>query len=67
MPAHTIEFNVPDMTCGHCVSAVTKAIKAEDPHATVAVSLADKRVTVETTEAREVLVASLTEAGYTPA
>jgi copper chaperone len=35
------QFNVPDMTCGHCASAITKAVKAEDPNAEVEISLAE--------------------------
>ena len=64
MPNQFIEFNVPDMTCGHCASAVTKAIKAEDPEAKVTVLLAEKRVTVETMEQRADIAACLSDAGY---
>ena len=65
MAQNTFEFNVPDMTCGHCVSAVTKAIKAEDPDAKVTITLADKRFIVESTASREEIAASVLEAGYT--
>ena len=27
------EFNIPDMSCGHCVGTVTQAIKSVDPAA----------------------------------
>jgi copper chaperone len=64
MSKQTLELNVPDMSCGHCVGAVTKAIHELDPDAKVSVSLADKHVTVETTGSREAIVASLAEAGY---
>ncbi len=40
-------FKVTGMTCGHCVRAVTEAVQALDPAATVAVDLAAGRVTVE--------------------
>jgi len=66
MDSNTFELVVPDMTCGHCVAAVTKAIKAQDADATVNISLADKRVTVETTEPREAIAATLSDAGYPP-
>lgn len=59
-----LELTVPDMSCGHCVGAVTKAIQAQDPAAKVDISLADKRVTVETQKSREVIAACLAEAGY---
>jgi copper chaperone len=67
MSQNTHEFNVPDMTCGHCVSAITKAIKAQDSDAKVAVTLAEKRVVVETSDSREEIAACLSEAGYTAA
>ena len=35
-----IELRVEGMTCGHCVSAVTRAVKALDPEAHVQVDLA---------------------------
>ncbi len=66
MESQTLELIVPDMTCGHCVAAVTKALKEQDADATVSISLADKCVTVETTEPREAIAACLTEAGYPP-
>lgn len=61
-----LEFNVQDMTCGHCVSVVTKAIKQADPNAKVAIDLPTHKVQVETTEDRETVAAALTEAGYPP-
>jgi copper chaperone len=59
-----LELNVQNMTCGHCVSAVTKALKAVDPQATVDVDLAAKRVRVESRQAPEVLAKALNDAGY---
>ena len=35
-------FSVEGMTCGHCVKAVTQAIKSQDPAAEVTVDLAAK-------------------------
>lgn len=61
-----IEIKVPDMTCGHCVSAVTKAVKALDPAATVDISLADHRVRVESRSAKDQILRVIAEAGYTP-
>ena len=42
-----ITFEVNDMTCGHCVSNITKALKATDKDAKVAIDLASHRVQVE--------------------
>jgi copper chaperone len=62
-----IQFNIQSMSCGHCVKAVTEAVKSVDPQAQVDVDLAAKRVAVESQAAREKLVEALVEAGYTPA
>jgi copper chaperone len=62
-----LSFEIPNMTCGHCVRAVTEAVKAADPAARVECDLPTHRVQVETTAAREALVAQLSEAGYVPA
>lgn len=59
-----IEFEVKDMSCGHCVSAVTKAVKLVDPAADVQVDLASKKVSVESSMERSKFAEALTEAGY---
>ena len=43
------QFNVPDMTCGHCASTITKAVKSEDPDAKVEISLSNHLVKVALT------------------
>lgn len=62
-----ISFEVNDMTCGHCVSTITKAVKAEDKDAKVHVDLATHRVVIDPVgaSARE-LHDAIAEAGYTP-
>ncbi|MDZ5455716.1 MULTISPECIES: heavy-metal-associated domain-containing protein [Azohydromonas] len=62
-----IEFTVPEMSCGHCVGAITQALKAADPAARVDVTLADKKVRVQSTLERQALAQALSEAGYEPA
>lgn len=59
-----IDLNVKDMTCGHCVSAVTRAVKSVDPAADVRVDLAGKHVHVESRTAAHEFIAALAEAGY---
>lgn len=58
------EFNVDKISCGHCASTVTRAIKGADPDAKVEVIIPEKRVKVETTETRDVIASVLAEAGY---
>lgn len=62
-----IAFEVNDMTCGHCVSTITKALKAADKDAKVQIDLAMHRVQVEPVSAdAEELAEAIKDAGYTP-
>ncbi len=61
-----MEFNVEAMSCGHCVSTVTQAVKALDPNAKVEVDLAAHKVRVETSKNEEAIGKALAEAGYPP-
>lgn len=62
-----VSFQVNDMTCGHCVSTITKAVRAVDKNATVNIDLASHRVEIEPTEADpQELSDAIQEAGYTP-
>ena len=62
-----LEFNLPDMSCGHCASTVTKAVKEVDPSAKVEVNLDSKKVKVDSGQDRQQFAEALTEAGYPPA
>ena len=60
-------FEVKDMTCGHCVSTITNAVRAVDQGAKVQVDLATHRVTIDSTEADAAKLSdAIREAGYTP-
>jgi len=62
-----IAFEVKDMSCGHCVGAITKALAALDKEAKVQIDLAAHRVEVEPAAAdRESLSRAIKDAGYTP-
>lgn len=61
-----IAFQVNDMTCGHCASTITKALKAADKDAKVQVDLATHRVQVESAAAADELADAIKDAGYTP-
>jgi copper chaperone len=60
-------FNVPDMSCGHCVNAITKAVTSLDPNARIETNLETKMVSIESSANSTALVDVLTEAGYPPA
>ncbi len=62
-----LEFDIRSMSCGHCVGAVTQAVREIDPDARVDVDLPTHKVRVQTDQPRDKLVAALTEAGYPPA
>jgi copper chaperone len=67
MELSMIVFNVNDMTCGHCMGAVTKAVKAVEPDATVSINLDSKRVEIDADQANvQAFKAALVDAGYTP-
>ena len=61
------EFDLPDLSCGHCVKSVTAAAQALDAQAQVEADLARKHVSIRSAQPRAVLAAALTEAGYPPA
>ncbi|RMR13584.1 heavy-metal-associated domain-containing protein [Pseudomonas syringae group genomosp. 3] len=57
-------FTVQGMTCGHCVRAVTEAIKNGDPAAEVQVELASKQVKVQSSLSPEQIIGLIGEEGY---
>lgn len=62
-----IAFEVNDMTCGHCVSSITNALRALDPSAELRFDLAAHRVEVESGNGDvEAFRQAIAEAGYSP-
>jgi copper chaperone len=59
-------FTLPDMSCGHCVAAITEALKEADAQAGVQIDLAAKTAQVDSALPRDQLAAVLAEAGYPP-
>ncbi|EUB71875.1 Heavy metal transport/detoxification protein [Pseudomonas sp. GM41(2012)] len=57
-------FNVQGMSCGHCVKAITQALQAKDPAASVRIDLAAKEVGVESALSADQVIAVITEEGY---
>ena len=61
-----IEFEVKDMTCGHCVSTITKALQSADGHARFTIDRARHLVTVQSTDVDpKRLQDAIAAAGYT--
>jgi copper chaperone len=57
-------FNVQGMSCGHCVKAITNAVQAKDPAASVRVDLAAKEVGVESALSAEQVIEVISDEGY---
>ncbi|MNE84997.1 MULTISPECIES: heavy-metal-associated domain-containing protein [unclassified Pseudomonas] len=57
-------FNVQGMSCGHCVRAITQALQAKDPAASVRVDLAAKEVGVESQLTADQVIELISEEGY---
>ncbi|WP_294826852.1 heavy-metal-associated domain-containing protein [uncultured Gilliamella sp.] len=56
---------VDNMSCQHCVNAITKAINDIDPKAKVTIDLAKHEVDIEGgTISQEAAIAAINEAGY---
>ncbi|GAB4112822.1 MAG: heavy metal-associated domain-containing protein [Roseiflexaceae bacterium] len=62
----TDQFQVPEMSCQHCVNSITKEVSAVPGVTAVKVNLADKTVRVEHAEhvAATTLIAAINEAGF---
>lgn len=59
-----LKLKVPDMSCGHCVSAIEKAVKSIDPAARVVVDLGSSTVAVETKANETAICDVIRSAGY---
>ncbi|MCU0976650.1 MAG: cation transporter [Steroidobacteraceae bacterium] len=57
-------LSVQKMTCGHCVRAVTAAIQALDPEATIEVDLAAGTVRVDGNVDANAVIRAIGEEGY---
>ena len=58
------KLQVPDMSCGHCVATITKAVTAADPEAKVVADLGTKSVQVDTRVPDAALLEVLANIGY---
>lgn len=60
------QFTLPDMSCGHCVTAIIAALQAVDAQAGITIDRDAKTARVDSALPRETLAAALTDAGYPP-
>ncbi len=62
-----IKFQIPDMTCGHCVNTITKAIQDQFAQAQVEADVSTHTLTVGNVEDAAVLESIIKVEGYSPA
>ena len=61
-----IAFEVNDMTCGHCASTITKAVKTVDQDARVELDLASHQLRIDSATAdAQAFRQAIRAAGYT--
>ena len=58
------QLTVEDMSCGHCVGRVTKAVQGIDEAAKVSIDLPSKRVSIDSDADLDRIVAAIDAAGY---
>lgn len=61
-----ITFQVNDMTCGHCASAISRAVASVDKAARVDIRIQQKLVRIESTAVAAEFAQAIQDAGYTP-
>ena len=62
-----LNFRVQDMTCGHCIRAITAAVQSVDADAVLQIDLTTHAVRIESANASaESFRESIVTAGYTP-
>ncbi|OLP61244.1 hypothetical protein BJF93_20870 [Xaviernesmea oryzae] len=60
----TYDFSIPDMSCGHCVKAVSGAIADIDAAAETRIDLAARTATIVSALPPEALAKAIEDAGY---
>lgn len=59
-------FTVNDMTCGHCASTISKAVRDVDAAAKVEFKMDQKQVVIDSALDADEFATAIKEAGYTP-
>ena len=61
-----VTFQVNDITCGHCASAISRAVASVDKNARIDIRIQQKLVRVSSTASAAELAEAIQDAGYTP-
>lgn len=59
-----MQFNVPDMSCGHCKAAIERAVKDVDAAAVLTFDMPNRNVEIESQIEATALQAAMADAGY---
>ncbi len=59
-----LTLKVPDMTCGHCASVVTRAVHSVDSGADIAIDLPTQTVSITSAADTAQMIEALDAAGY---
>ena len=59
-----MRFDIPDMSCGHCVATIEKAITSVDPSASFRPDLGSHSAEIDTALEPDALARILADAGY---
>ncbi|MBY4946509.1 heavy-metal-associated domain-containing protein [Cupriavidus respiraculi] len=59
-----MQFQVEGMSCNHCVGAITRAVQALDPGASVNADIAAQQVRVQTSAGEQAVRHAIEAAGY---
>ncbi|MDB5455793.1 MAG: hypothetical protein JWP92_1378 [Caulobacter sp.] len=64
-----LRYTIENMTCGHCVGAVTKAVRGVDADAEILADIAGKSLEITTAAQGDAVARAIGQAGYavTPA
>lgn len=62
-----MEFVIPDMACGGCANAITRAVTRLDPDARLDIDIPIKTVKVTSTLPEHRLIEAIEAAGFHPA
>ena len=59
-----MDIKIPDMSCGHCSAAVTRAVQALDAKAKLEFDMPARRAKVDTTASPPQVLAALEAVGF---
>ncbi|MBL4916085.1 heavy-metal-associated domain-containing protein [Szabonella alba] len=62
-----LTLSIPDMSCGHCRSAIESAVAALDPQAATHIDLPARRAEIDTQASPQAVIAALAAIGFAAA